>query len=57
MRSRGIGLPFELAFASPAAKFLKETEGKLHDRMVEKLTKLAAEPFPPDAKRVVGRAE
>ncbi len=50
-------MPFELAFATPAARFLKKAEKRLHDRMVEKLNKLAVEPFPPDAKRVVGRAE
>jgi mRNA interferase RelE/StbE len=57
MKSRGIGLPFELAFAGPAAKFLKKAEKKLHDRIIQKLNKLADEPFPPDAKRVVGRQE
>ena len=50
-------MPFELAFAGPAAKFLKNAERKLHDRIIEKLNKLADEPFPPDAKRIVGRQE
>jgi mRNA interferase RelE/StbE len=57
MKSRGIGLPFELAFAGPAAKFLKKAEKNLHDRIVEKLHKLTDEPFPPDAKRVIGQKD
>ena len=57
MNWKGIGLPFKLTIASPASKFLRKAEKNLYDRIIEKLNKLSDEPFPPDAKRVVGREE
>ena len=50
-------MQFNLAFATPAQKFLKRAEKVLYDRILEKLKKLEVEPFPPDAKRVMGRQE
>ena len=50
-------MPFKLQFSGHSAKFLKKAEKALYERIVEKLKKLTDDPFPPDAKRVMGREE
>jgi mRNA interferase RelE/StbE len=50
-------LPFEIRIAPAADKFLKKAENTLRTRIIEKLRKLAEDPFPPDSKRVIGREE
>jgi len=46
---------FEVEFGSPAKRFLRKCDKPLAKRLVEKIEKLAVEPFPPDVKRVQGK--
>ncbi len=40
-----------------ATKFLKNSDKRLYNRIINKLKKLSEDPFPQDAKRVVGQKE
>lgn len=48
---------FNLDFSSHAEKFLKKVDKALAKRILDKIERLAEEPFPSDAKRVVNRKE
>lgn len=48
---------FQVQLGSPAKRFLKKAQKEVYDRIVKKIKELAVDPFPPDAKRVVGRKE
>ena len=43
--------------SSYAKRFLKRAEKQLASRIIERIEKLAENPFPQDVKRVVGRTE
>ncbi len=45
----------EVEFGSPAKRFLKKCDKQLAKRLVEKVEKLAVEPFPSDIKRIQGK--
>ena len=48
---------FEIELSSHAKRFLKKTDKQLAERIIERIEKLGAEPFPTDVKRVVNRKE
>ncbi len=48
---------YRTKLASPAQKFLDKADRSLLDRIVDRLRRLEAEPFPSDSKRVLGRRE
>ncbi len=48
---------FEVHLSNRAKKFLRNSSKALRDRIINKLEKLADDPFPPDAKRVLGQKE
>ncbi len=48
---------FDIEFSSQAKKFLKKSDKDATIRIIEKIEKLAGEPFPSDVKRVVNRKE
>jgi len=48
---------FEVHLSSKATKFLKNADKKLYDRIINKLKRLSEDPFPQDAKRVLGQKE
>ena len=48
---------FSVEFGSATKKFLKGTEKKTVERIIEKIEKLRIEPFPSDVKRVVGKKD
>ncbi|PIN76233.1 hypothetical protein COV18_00340 [Candidatus Woesearchaeota archaeon CG10_big_fil_rev_8_21_14_0_10_37_12] len=48
---------FALDFSTHAEKFLKKSEKELAKRLVERIEKLAIDPFPKDVKRIVNRKE
>ncbi|MBI2523310.1 type II toxin-antitoxin system RelE/ParE family toxin [Candidatus Woesearchaeota archaeon] len=48
---------FEIQLSSHAKKFLNKAEEQLAKRIIERIEKLCAEPFPTDVKRVVNRKE
>ncbi len=48
---------FKVYLSSHATRFLRKSQKKLRDRITKKIKNLSADPFPPDAKRVVGRKE
>jgi len=48
---------FEVHLSSKATKFLKNADKELYNRIINKLKKLSEDPFPQDAKRVVGQKE
>jgi mRNA interferase RelE/StbE len=48
---------FRVLLASRAKQFLKKTQKDAQNRVIEKIKELAVNPFPPDAKRVIGRKE
>lgn len=48
---------FEIELSSHAKRFLKKADEQLAKRIIERIEKLGAEPFPTDVKRVVNRKE
>ena len=46
-----------IEFSSHAEKFLKKSDKQLSERIIERIEKLAEDPFPTDVKRVVNRKE
>ena len=48
---------FEIELSSHAKRFLKKADEQLAKRIIEKIEKLGAEPFPTDVKRVVNQKE
>ena len=50
-------MSFEVHLSSRAAKFLKNADKDLYNRIINKLKKLSEDPFPRDAKRVVRQEE
>ena len=48
---------FEIELSSHAKRFLKKVDKQLAERIIERIEKLGAEPFPTDVKRVVNRKE
>jgi len=48
---------FEIYLSSRANKFLKTADKELYNRLINKLKKLAEDPIPHDAKKVVGQEE
>ena len=48
---------FEIELSSHAKRFLKKADKQLAKRIIERIEKLGAEPFPTDVKRVVNRKE
>ncbi len=48
---------FNVEFSSQARKFLKKIDSITWKRITEKIERLQVDPFPSDAKRVVGRKE
>ena len=47
----------KLSFSSHAKRFLKKIDKQLAERIIERIEKLGAEPFPTDVRRVVNRKE
>jgi mRNA interferase RelE/StbE len=47
----------QVQLGSHAKRFLRKAHKEVRDRIMERIKKLAADPFPSDAKRVVGRRE
>ena len=50
-------MKFQVEFSSQATKFLKKCDLTLTKRLIERIEKLAEDPFPTDVKRIVNRAE
>ena len=48
---------FEIELSSHAKRFLKKADKQLAKRIIDRIEKLGAEPFPTDVKRVVNRKE
>ena len=48
---------FEVHLSSRANKFLKKADKDLYNRIVSRLENLVQDPFPPDAKKVLGQKE
>lgn len=48
---------FTIEFSSQAKHFLKKCDEELTLRIIERIEKLAQDPFPSDTKRVVNRKE
>ena len=48
---------FEIELSSHSKRFLKKADEQLAKRIIERIEKLGAEPFPSDVKRVVNRKE
>ncbi len=48
---------FKIFLGPPSERFLKKCEKGIYARIIEKIKQLAANPFPPDSKRVVARQE
>lgn len=48
---------FKIELSSHAKRFLKKADEQLAKRIIERIEKLGAEPFPTDVKRVVNRKE
>jgi len=48
---------FEIELSSYAKRFLKKIDKQLAERIIERIEKLGAEPFPTDVRRVVNRKE
>ena len=48
---------FEIELSSHAKRFLKKIDKQLAERIIERIEKLGAEPFPTDVRRVVNRKE
>ena len=48
---------FEIELSSHAKRFLKKADEQLAKRIIEKIEKLGAEPFPTDVKKVVNQKE
>ena len=46
-----------IELGNPAKRFLKNCDTKLYERLMERIKKLAIEPFPQEVKRVVARRE
>ena len=46
-----------IELGNPAKRFLKNCDNQLYERLMERIKKLAIEPFPQEIKRVVGRSE
>ena len=44
-------------FGSPAKRFLKKCDKPLAQRLIERIERLAIEPFPSDMKRIQGKKE
>ena len=47
----------KIDLGNPAKRFLKNCDNQLYERLIERIKKLAIEPFPQEVKRVVGRRE
>lgn len=50
-------MSFIVHLSRRAAKFLESTDKELYNRVINKLKKLAEDPFPQDAKRIIGQKE
>ncbi len=50
-------MKFEIELSSRAYRFLKNINKAVYDRIIQKIERLAEDPFPQDAKRVIGREE
>lgn len=48
---------YDISFSKSAEKFIKKIDKQLARRLIEKIEKLALDPFPTDRKRVVNRKE
>ncbi len=48
---------FSVDFSSHAKKFLKNAEKQVASRVIERIERLASDPFPSDVKRVMNRKE
>lgn len=46
-----------IELGNPAKRFLKKCEQTTYERLIERVKKLAIEPFPQDVKRVVAKQE
>ncbi len=46
-----------IELGNPAKRFLRKCDSQLYERLMERIRLLASDPFPSDAKRVVGRKE
>ncbi len=50
-------MSFIVHLSRRANKFLESTDKELYNRVINKLKKLAEDPFPQDAKRIIGQKE
>ncbi|MEA1944661.1 MAG: type II toxin-antitoxin system RelE/ParE family toxin [Euryarchaeota archaeon] len=50
-------MKFEIKLSSRAYRFLKNINKVVYNRIIKKVERLSEDPFPPDAKRVIGRDE
>ena len=48
---------FNVEFTNHSKSFLRKCDGKLYERLMQKIRGLQTEPFPKDCKRVVGKQE
>ena len=48
---------FKITLSSLSQKFLKKCGKELYERIINKIENLSHNPFPPDCKRIAGRAE
>jgi mRNA interferase RelE/StbE len=46
-----------IKLGNPAKKFLRKCEKQIYKRLIDKIRKLAVNPFPQDVKRIVGKKE
>jgi len=46
---------YKILLGSPSQRFLKKCETAVYTRIIDRLDKLAIDPFPADVKRVVSR--
>ena len=50
-------MSLNVELGNPAKKFLQNCDKILYERLMEKIRALAVDPFPSDAKRVVGKTD
>ena len=50
-------MKFEIKLSNRAYRFLKNINKVVYDRIIKKIERLSEDPFPSDAKRVIGKDE
>ena len=50
-------MKFSIYLSSASQKFLRHTDKNTYNRILSKLKELSDDPFPPNAKRIIGRKE